>query len=151
MNKKNIGKAIKEVNEIMKYIPAEEKNKINKKFLDFLNKIEDKTYDFNFEPEKDLLEQNLLEETKMLLGIIYRNYWCSKEEQEEIDKVLRENEEKYVKEINEKYNQENLFEKKKLKSKEIENNLPVVVEEKMWFNRLIGFIKKYIFKRKDKK
>ena len=43
-----IGIAAKQVNEILKALPVEYKNKINKNFLSFLDKMAKKDYEFEF-------------------------------------------------------------------------------------------------------
>lgn len=83
-----IGIAAKQVNEILKALPVEYKNKINKNFLSFLDKIAKKDYEFEF---YNIEEQELLPETNMILQIIYRNYWCTPEEAIKIDNIMIEN------------------------------------------------------------
>ena len=152
MVKDNIGKAMREVNEILKYVPLEQKNKISKKFLNLLSENEDKTYNFEINPDNEIKDGDLLYETELLLQVIYRNYWCSEEEKKEIDELLIENEKKYIEEINEKYSYDNLFKnnKKEIVKTEETPNLPVVYEEKNIFTKIINFIKN-IFKRERKK
>ena len=45
----NIMMAAKQVKEILKTIPDENREKINDNFLEFLDEVEDKEYDFVFE------------------------------------------------------------------------------------------------------
>lgn len=149
MDINNLEKAIREVNEILKYIPEKEKNKINSNFLNFLEENQDKNYNFEIDPNKELSEQNMLEETKTLLCVIYRNYWCNAEERIKIDAKLRENEKKYIKEIEKKYGKENLFSNKAEKKQQNTDNLPAVVKKENWFKRLAKSIKN-LFKRKQK-
>ena len=154
MQKNNIGKAMRQVNELLKYIPLEQKNKINIKFLNLLNENEDKTYDFKIDPEKEIKDGDLLHETELLLLVIYRNYWCTEEEKKELDETLLENNKKYYEEINKKYSYENLFINNKPKKEDVEKveetpNLPVVYENKNIFTKIISFIKN-IFKKERK-
>lgn len=41
-----------------------------------------------------LEDMELLPETKGLLAMIYRNYWCTEEERKEYDRILMENDRK---------------------------------------------------------
>lgn len=56
-------------------------------------------------PNKGIFEQNVTNETIIMMFIIMRNYWATAEEKLEIDKILEENELKYK----ELYSIDNLF------------------------------------------
>lgn len=145
----NIMKAAKQVKEILKAVPSEYTKKINDNFLNFLDEVEDTGYDFVFE---DIDKQKLLPETETMLQIIYRNYWCTPEEAQTIDKIMIDNQREYEKEQNEKYDINNIFNEKKNKNKEttteIENTLPTVYKESI-FTKILNFISN-IFKRRKK-
>lgn len=145
----NIMKAAKQVKEILKAVPSEYTKKINDNFLNFLDEVEDTEYDFVFE---DIDKQKLLPETETMLQIIYRNYWCTPEEAQIIDKIMIDNQREYEKEQNEKYDINNIFNEKKNKNKEttteIENTLPTVYKENI-FTKILNFISN-IFKRRKK-
>lgn len=77
--------AAKEMNELLSQIvPNEYVKKTPQKFRNFLKEIEDKEYIFNIDLNKDMDEQNITEKTKDLITVIYRNYWCSIEERENL-------------------------------------------------------------------
>ena len=147
----NIMMAAKQVKEILKTIPDEYREKINDNFLEFLDEVEDKEYDFVFE---NIDKQKLLPETETMLQIIYRNYWCTPEEAKIIDTKMIENQKKYEKGQSEKYDINNIFNERKNKNKEvatetqIENNLPTVYKESI-FTKILNFISN-IFKRRKK-
>ena len=150
VSNENMGKATKQVNEILKTMPSEYIEKINKNFLIFLNETQDVTYDFTF---NDINKQKLLPETEMILQILYRNYWCSLEEAEEIDRKMNENEKIYNEEQKEIYNIDKIFNKRSAtkieenkNSYETNNNNSMVVYEKGLFKKVLDFIKK-LFKR----
>ena len=145
----NIMMAAKQVKEILKTIPNEYREKIKDNFLEFLDEVEDKEYDFVFE---NIDKQKLLPETETMLQIIYRNYWCTPEEAQIIDTKMIENQKKYEKEQSEKYDINNIFNERKNKEvateTQIENNLPTVYKESI-FTKILNFVRN-IFKRRKK-
>ena len=128
-------KAFKEVYIILNKVSKEEYNKIPKSFLNFIEENMHKDYTpqiyFN-----EYFEETVLEETLLLLALIYRDYIISKEERE----TLIKNEEKQLKELEESYSVENLFKKKKQENVEdsidIEQKLVVIKDEK-WYKKIL--------------
>ena len=90
-----------------------------------------------------------MNDTKILLGMLYLNYWATDDEKKEINHILDENEKKYIEQISEKYSTNNIFKKQEKKYGEemAEINLPVKHKEGM-IKKIIKFIKS-IFKRSD--
>ena len=69
-----------EINEILGYLPTEYVEKIPAKLREFFNKVKKVDYVSKIDPYKQLDEQELKPKTKILLTVIYRNYWCNEEE-----------------------------------------------------------------------
>lgn len=104
--------AYAEVDEILNLLEEEYANKIPEKIRRFLKEEKMQDYKPEINVEIPLTEQNLKRETMVLLAILNLNYWCeSEEEKEEFRKELAENE-KEQKELEEKYNPDNLFKNK---------------------------------------
>ena len=146
----DIKKALVEVDLIIEQvIPKEQTLKIPKKFKDFIKNNKDPNYLFKYNFEKELEEQVLTNDTKILLGMLYLNYWATDDEKKEINHILDENEKKYIEQISEKYSTNNIFKKQEKKYGEemAEINLPVKHKEGM-IKKIIKFIKS-IFKRSD--
>ena len=154
MEEKTLRRAFKETNEILKYISDDEKKKINASFWNFMKRNEDKNYEFKIDPKKDLEEYDLLHETKVLLVMIYKDYLCSQEEKVEIAKQIKENDKKYLEEMN-----RNIFKQpeRKVEEPKIEEQIesqPIeekeehlaTVNDESIFNKIIKFIKK-LFKK----
>ena len=139
---KEYAEAYAEIDEILGYLPDEYVNKIPVKLREFYKKAKDKEYVSKIDPFKTLDNQEMKHTTKVLLTIIYREYWCNEEEKAELDKILIENDQKLETEIREKYNPDNIF-KKKDNSEEIENieeTALVNYENKTWYKKAIDFI-----------
>lgn len=96
-------KAFSEVLYLLNSMEEDNKNKVSKRLIDLMEKNCDKEY---FPQNIYLSDSNsLLTETKILLSLIYRNYFCDKETQL---RKAKEDEE-YLKE---RYNVEKIFENK---------------------------------------
>lgn len=107
------------------------KSKINPKFIQFLEENQDKNYISCIDTKTPLKDQELREEIKLMLSIIYINYLCSSSEKEEIQKEENRNIKQYNKEL-----YDNMFEKK------VEtNNQLVVIEKKNIIQKIIDKIK----------
>ena len=87
--------------------------------------------------------------TQALLGLIYLKYWANEEEKLEFRKKARENEVNYQKELNEKYNPDNLFKNKEkiIVSDDNKTNMTLQkVKKETFIQRVIQKIKE-IFRR----
>ena len=129
-----------EVVSVLNYMEQDLVKKIPIKFLDFLkNLAKDSNKKINIDLNKSLLEQNISEESKDLIGLIYYNYLIDKNEKKQILKIWSNNERKYQKNLENKYNLDNIF---KI-NLENENNseLPVVIKKEKLIDKIIKFIK----------
>ena len=129
-----------EVVSVLNYMEQDLVKKIPIKFLDFLkNLAKDSNKKINININKSLLEQNISEESKDLIGLIYYNYLVDENEKKQILKIWSNNERKYQKNLENKYNLDNIF---KI-NLENENNseLPVVIKKEKLIDKIIKFIK----------
>ena len=152
---KEFAEASAEINEILKYLPKEEVEKIPSKLREFFKEVSSKDYVTNINPNMPLDKQQIKEKTKDIIALIYRNYWCSEEERKELDQKLIENDRKFEEELREKYNPDNIFknnvtttkkEEPEVKEEKIEQSL-VVQETEKWYQRFLNMIKRW-FKKK---
>ena len=104
--------AYAEIDEILNLLEDNYKEKIPKKVRDFFKEEKMNDYYPKIDINKPLIEQNLRRETIILLAILELNYWCEDEEKKQyfLNK-LAENE-KEEKELEERYNPDNLFKKR---------------------------------------
>lgn len=152
MQNTNDSNALYQISEILKYVDDDIKNKIPEKLINFIdaNKSEDYKWEINL--TLPLENQELLQTTKEILTIIYREYICSETEREELDKILNENEIKYQKELREKYNPDNIF---KNNEKTIENesvlneNKSMVEYKESLFKKILSKIKLFFHRKKS--
>ena len=142
----NYHKAYKEVIEILKYVPQESVNKIPKTMLETFEKKMDKDYVFNVDINKSFEEQNLLEETKDIFAVIFRDYWATLYQRERIKAKEKYDRQKIEEEKANKYNPDDIFKNKEKDNVVENNNLPVEIKKENFFKKLISFIKKMIRK-----
>ena len=134
--------AYAEIDEILNLLEDNYRERVPKKVRDFFKEEKMKDYHPEIDIEKPLIEQNLKRETMVLLAILNLNYWCEneKEKQRFLNELDKNEEEK--KELEEKYNPDNLFKKKQDES--TENNLQIIEYKKPNFIQiLLTKIKKF--------
>lgn len=102
-------KALAETNEILRYLPQEDVQKIPLKLRDLLKDSKKETLEIKIDPHKNLMEQDISDKTKDILTIFYRNYWCNEEEKKELDRALINNERKYQEKLRKLYNPDKIF------------------------------------------
>lgn len=113
-----------EVDEIIKILPDSLKNKIPTSFIDMVRK----NRDINYNPEinSNLREKRLKTKTEVILGIIYRDFLCSRQEKEDL--LKKEKEElieiynKEEQEARKKYKVEDIFKSRKERNLNMEKN-----------------------------
>ena len=96
MNSKNIRQAYSEVDEFISLLSDEERNKIPEHLRDIFREKKDTNYRKGINPNIEIKEQNLLEETLAIIAMLNLNYICEDErEKERLKEVYKSNEKKY--------------------------------------------------------
>lgn len=135
--------AFSEVYEILHFLDKELIEKIPLSVRKFIEEERDKDYQVILNPNLSLEEQDLLLETYNILGILKLKYWCENEfEKQKMMTIANENELKYEKFIREKYNPDNIFNKKHDNIIKSENNQTQLIEYKeSFFKRILKRIR----------
>ena len=147
------GEAAAEVLDILENTNREDVEKIPSSFIEFLRENVSKNYSFNFDYSRSINELNIKEKTKEILGVIYINWWCDKEQKEEYKNQILKYKKIKEDELREKYNP-NLFENMKVehdfnkihKNSTNNENLVIVKQKENIFKRIINQIINF-FKR----
>ena len=105
-------RAISEVIEILNHTDKEIVEKIPQKFINFLFENADNDYKPNINFYDDDWKNSVQDDTQAILALIYRDYIVSDDERKELLKEEQEDKLKREKELQEKYNPDNLFKKK---------------------------------------
>ena len=154
MNKENnmvtkeLSEAAVEFNRILEYTSEDLKNKIPKKFLDFLQSIQSETYKFEYDKTKKLDEQKLKPKTRGLIALVYQDYICNEAEKEEYIQKSQ----KLIKQIEEskreKYNPNDIFKDKKIENdRDTTNTVEIVEYKESIIKRIIRKIKNIFTKK----
>lgn len=148
--KEEYAKAYTELLEVLKYVSKSSFEKIPKENIEMYEKLKDKNYEYHYNGNLEIDEQNISHLTTILIANLYIKYWASEEERKNIE----ENDKKELEQIeNEKramYNPDNLFiNKRKIENKQSdvkpEENLSLtIVENKNIFKRIIEKLKSII-------
>jgi len=140
-------RAFKEFREIINFFPKNEYNKIPKTFIDFIEENMDNNYEYTVKHVDDFQNQEMLEETRVLLSIVYRDFLASNEEKRQIIKSEQEDLLKDEKMKQEKYNVNTLFEKRKNEKIKKQNEVLVekelVVLKEKWYKKLLNKIRDF--------
>ena len=131
--------ALFEVYVILENTDEDIKNKIPKKFTDFIKENMDVNHKFVLQQGKELVNQNLMLETKQILALIYRDYMCTQEERK---KLLLQEKEKRIKKENQNRKKYNVDFEKSKNNKENKNIETLLVEksQEKWYRKLISKI-----------
>lgn len=142
-------KACKEVLEILKYVKEEDLNKIPKREIDALKEHASIEYEFSYDSQKDIKEQNVSKLSKAIIANFFIDYIAtSNQKQKILDKQnydIKVLEEAKLKE----YNSNEIFKKQKNSNNSKKNSnhdLPIEIKTENFITKLLGIIKKF-FKR----
>ena len=84
MDESQYANAYKEVLEILKYVQIDDYNKIPKPKIELFETYCNKDYVFEYNPKKNLNEQNVSKTTKAIIGILFRDYWATETQKDKI-------------------------------------------------------------------
>ena len=152
-------KAYVELNEILKYLSNEQRDKISTNFINNISNNMDKDYKFTFDESKGIFEQNLMVETEALLVELYERYLAPDIEKEVWQKYDRLCLDKIENEKRKIYNANILDEKNTINKQDLvidnedslneksNNNLPVKYKKEKIFDKIIKFIKRVFGKQ----
>lgn len=136
--------ALTELDMLLQVFDEKITKKIPEKFKIFIKNNKSTSYIPKFDVSKKINKNDLKLKTRVLLALIYRNYLCDEDEKKEYDLLLTFNEDKYQKDLREKYNPDDIFKKKEKIPQNTEeiNNLPIKVKNEKFYKKLINFIRK---------
>lgn len=133
-----------ELYEIFNYLDYSILEKIPNELKEHIYNIKNNNYNFKLDKSKTLIDQELLQETKQILSVIFLKYCCT---QSEVDEIL----EKHL-EIEKKIEDskvglddlQNYFDSHLKNNEETEKSKEMIkIEDTSWYIRLINKIKKF--------
>lgn len=129
---------------IIQMMPQSMKEKINEDFIIFLKENQCMEFEGTIDKNTPLKNQNIRNEIKVMLSLIYISYFCTKERQNEIKAKDEKN-------INSLYN-ENIFKKREKNSVNVEEkndciSLEIVEPKGSFWKKIIKKIKEKLFNK----
>lgn len=143
-----------EVNEILKHMDLELKNKIPFKIVKTFEMLSVGDYSFAYDKTKSLNEQKISEDTKDMISYLYIKYCCNEQKKKDLYEIIKANKEKEIKLdreknwlLNRKYEEsENELKEIEEKNNVIETAL-VKVDKENIFSKILTKIKKLFFNK----
>ncbi len=146
----NTRQAYSEIDEFLGLLSDEQRNKIPQKLREFFKEEKDQEYKKGINPNIEIKNQDLKEETLGIIALLNLQYWCEDEkEKDRLKEVYSQNEKKYQELLREQYNPEDIFKKRNInienKQEKIENTQMVEYKE-TFIKRIINKIKSFFKK-----
>ena len=143
---RNIQEALTEVYEILKVTPIELTSRIPKKKKKMVE--DNRAKDYRFILEEPFDERDLKQETIVILGLIYRDFFADPEEREELQLKDKEEIKRIEEEMNKQYDMNTIFQQKNAKNKknEVEETDLILYKEQSFFKKILNLIRG-VFKR----
>ena len=110
--------AFAEVDEVLKLIPVELSSKIPTKFKQIISENRANDYRVQIREPLEFDAKNFKTETIVILGLIYRDFLADPEERDQLQLEDVEGIRKIEQDMNEQYNMDGIFSKKKEKKRE---------------------------------
>lgn len=121
-------------------------NKLPKSLLNMLEEKRNINYVPKYTDAQPLNKQNIQKETLSIIALLHLNYWCeNEEEKKQLRKMFKNNEDKYQRELREKYNPDNMF-KNNIQESTIKNEVSLIEYKESIFRKLINKIKSFWYK-----
>lgn len=142
--------AYAEICAVLEYMPNEYVIKIPEKIIKLFQTEKLENYEPNINKSNPLDKNYLSKKTMVLIAMLNYQYWCpNKKVKDELYKQYLSNNHKYEKEIQGKYNTDNLFKNKKTEKIETQEEIQALVEykEKNFIQKLFDKIKS-VFRKK---
>lgn len=147
---KETKEGISQVLDILNHTDKNIVEKISRKFIEFLQENKSMDYKVNIDYSNEEWKNQINEDAKVLLALIYRDFIVSDEEKENLIKKEEIISKQYNKEIMDKYSVDKLF--KKSNKEVVENKeMPVSlieVKEKKWYKNILDRILAFFRKNK---
>ena len=145
--------AYKEIYEILKIFPKELVEKIPASKIDYINKNIDKDYEYNVTVET-FDGKTMLDETAAILAVLFKNYWATPKQREQMEKYHNMQRLKLDQEAREKYDPEKIFKRENefidsndnKKDKIKEQEISMVKKEEFFFKKILNKIKSFFYK-----
>lgn len=149
----NYKKAVSQVNAVLENMEQEYIDRIPQKLKNMLKDITEEVGKIEIDTSKKIEELDLMTEAKDILAVLYYNYWSTPIEKIKFNKIVAENEQKYKKEMENKYNINDLFKEEltQEKAKKVEETAMILYgAEESFMKSLLKSLKEFFFPKRKK-
>lgn len=137
MMEKIYSNAFSEVLSILAYIPAEKYNKIPEDLIKVFEENSNDEYQFIYNPKLTLTQQEVSYEAKLIIAILFRDYWATDIQKEKILLKEKYNLQQVEEEKKNIYSIDSIFKDKRKKI----NNVAIIEYKESKWRRMINKIK----------
>lgn len=135
-------KCLVELEEVLNHLKEEELRKIPYEIRKVINEKKDKQYNWKYDEDKELEEQDMNRKTILMLSYLNMKYLLNEEQRVLMEELHRFNEEKIEKEKRKKYDSKDIFEKNiynrdKRINENYSNMQMVIIREEKWYKKVI--------------
>ena len=140
--------AYSELDSFLELLNEEDRNKIPARLREYFKCEKDVNYTKDLRIDIPISEQNLNKETLNLIALLDLQYWCKDEEEKNrLKAIYAQNEKKYQDILHEKYNPNDIFEKKEKatikNNNETNENMQMVEYKEPIFKKIINRIMRF--------
>lgn len=132
-----------QVDEVLKYLTAEDLEKIPISIRNTISKEKDPNYSWKYDEEKDITEQNIDRKTVVLLSFLNLKYMLSEEERVFLEKKHAINQKRF--EEKDRLNYEKIFEKSYFSEEQKSDNEEkalIKCNEDKWYKKVFNCFRK---------
>lgn len=133
--------AYSEVLEILKNISKEDYEKVPSEKIDLFEKNANKNYNFQYDANLTLDEQDVSKRAKAIIAILFRDYWATTEQREKILAKQNYDRIQIEKDKQKQYDVDSIFKNKEKKAETVENSVSMVEYKESIFTRIKKWFK----------
>ena len=132
---------ITQVLDVIKHTDKNVVDKISKSFIEFLENNKESDYEVNIDYTNEDWINQINEEAKIILALIYRDFLVSEDEREKLIVNEKKIDKLYQEELSKKYNTEELFKNINNTQENIKEGTSLIeIQEKKWYQKLLAKI-----------
>ena len=146
-NTQEMSKTAVEVLTVLEYVDYKLKEKIPMNIYNYLKELAYKSnYNFEFDETKSLEEQNISEQGKDFLALIYYSYIAENNEKEQLEKIWKYNEDLYKNKIDNNLNFKDINTSEIVVDDAVKQEVELMLYKKSIFEKIVSKLKS-IFKK----
>lgn len=146
-NIQEMSKTAVEVLTVLEYVDYELREEIPISIYNYLKELAYKSnYNFEFDENKSLREQNISEQSKDFLSLIYYSYIAENSEKQQLEDIWKENEDIYRNTIDKNLNFKNINTPEIVIEDSVKQEVEMMLYKESFFSKIISKLKSIIKK-----